>query len=188
MTELPPIQLNDPYLKHVMPMSWDDVFDWWRTNEERLPHWIGYWTAKGYDNWEQWRLEKVRHFGLPSLEWHYYQVEMPYISVPAFRGGPFKGWQEHYYKGLHFPKFAEMAQLPKGISDSGEIGKYLVEFPATTVLTGIVHSGDVIVMEGMHRSAALALVAKKGVTLNIQHDMNICLAQWPSGQPLTTAP
>lgn len=187
MTDLSPIQLNDPYLDHVMPMSWDEVFGWWRRNEERIPHWTAYWTAKGFTSWEQWRMEKVRHFGLPDLQWQFYRVEMPYISIPGFRGGPFKGWLERYYKGLHFPTFAEMAQLPNGISDSGDIAKYLVEFPASTVLTGIVYDGSVIVMEGMHRCAALALVAKKGITLNIEHDVHICLAQWPEGKPLVAA-
>lgn len=181
-----PIKLNDPYLKHVMSMSWASVFDWWRMNEERLPHWIAYWSAEGYDSWEQWRLEKVRHFELKDLTWHYYNVTMPYISVPAFRGGPFKGW-ERFYKGLHFPTFEELARDPNGIREYGGVGKYLVEFPARTVLTGIVIRGDVIIMEGMHRCAALALVADKGVTLNITHEMHICLAQWPESMPLKPA-
>jgi len=179
-----PIQLKDQTLNYVMPVLWDDVFGFWRFNEEKLPHWIQYWHSKGFESWEQWRQEKVDHFGFVSLYWYYYKIVMPYISIPAFRGGPFKGWQEKFYKGLNFPTFEELANDHSGIQQDEGISKYLIDFPAQTTLTGIVLDGHVIIMEGMHRCAALSLVARKGITLNIEHDIQICLAQWPQDQPL----
>lgn len=176
----PPIALNDEFLRHEMPVSWTAVWNFWRKNEEELPHWIEYWQAKGFESWDQWRQERVDHYGLQSLRWHYYRVEMPYSSIPQFRGGPYKGWIEKYYKGRHLPTFERLAKDARGINLHPGIKDLLADFPTVSVLLGIVINGKVYIIEGMHRCAALALIANQGTSLRKKLDIHIALAQWPT--------
>lgn len=179
-----PLVLKDEFLAYEMPLSWESVWDFWRANEESLPHWTAYWRAQGYKSWEQWRTKEFRPFQLETLQWHYYRVELPYISIPAFRGGPFYSWQKRFYGGMHLPTFRDMADQHHGIREDAGIANYLIDFPESTVLVGVVLEEKVVILEGMHRCAALSLVARKGSTLDLRHDIRICLAAWPEGRPL----
>jgi hypothetical protein len=47
--------MNESVFGTLGGMKWEDVFNYWRLNEELEKHWIEYWKEKGFKSWEEWR-------------------------------------------------------------------------------------------------------------------------------------
>lgn len=161
-------------LKLIKKSSWSDVFNVWRENEDYPgSHWILLWQERGFKSWEDWRETYVERLGLKQLEWGFYEIIEPMQTVPQFGGGPFRSWVERFYQGKDNPLFSELAFLPEIQTHQGIIN-LMNDFPPETVITGVILNDKVIIVEGMHRCAAIALAAHLG--LKIKTKMLICLA------------
>ena len=163
-------------LEFIQKLTWDEVFDIWRKNEAyEGSHWHSHYQSRGFKTWEDWRMSYVKPFGLEDLNWQLFSINDPLKAAPLFHGGPFRSWVEKFYQGQEFPSFADLAQNPLVQSHQG-IQSFIKNFPKQTTLTGIILKGKIIIFEGMHRCAALALAAKNGI--KIDSEIKIALAEY----------
>lgn len=145
------------------PLSWKEVFEFWEDNEGESSHWARHARDRGYASWEEWRMEYANALGLPEkTDWVLHKINDPLITIPQFHGGPFSGWINRYYNGNTDPTltFAELAELGKIQTHDG-IASIMNAFPDSTVLTGLIMpDNSIVIIEGMHRCCAIALLAK----------------------------
>lgn len=157
--------LNFEYLQET---SWSEVFGYWRENEAHQARWSEHYTNLGFASWDEWRSNHVAPLTLDSRAWTLYRVVNPLQSIPDWYGGPFVSWKKQYYGDKDSLTFAELAQLPD-IQQNPVIKELAAQFPVSTSLIGLVQNDRVVILEGMHRCCALALLASHGqhVTTNI---------------------
>jgi len=171
-------------LTEIKKLSWSDVFDIWRQNEENSEHWQKYWKAKGFESWEAWRNHTHANLHGETLSWTLYKVEDPAKTVLQFLGGPFRSWTKWFYLNNTHPSFTDIVQHP-GIQNHRAILELIDSFPSPTTITGVKTSDGIVVIEGMHRTCALALsiVQNRPITPKLY----IALADFPGELPLLGA-
>jgi len=147
-------------LQYIKPMTWKGVLKLWKKGEASLPHWIKYFKDKGFKSWEDWREHDFIRYGCNSLDWSLYKITNPTKTILTFRGGSSKTWIERYYNGKSHPTFKEIASHPDLSSNEG-VKSFIKNFPEDTTLIGIKTGKGIIVIEGMHRCAAIALANKE---------------------------
>jgi hypothetical protein len=148
----------DEELEFVKDLTWEEVFEIWRKDEEHRDHWKHFWKEKGFDSWEEWRMRYAEAFKLPERDWKLYFIKSPLTTVPKFRGGPFKSWVERFYEGRNAPTFAELAKHPEVRSHKG-ILDIIKHFPPKTTISGVLTDDGITIVEGMHRASAVAIAA-----------------------------
>src|SRR5687768_15402658 len=165
-------------LTFVRDLTWDEVFEIWRSNEEHRENWKKLWQERGFASWADWRKTYADQFGLPAKSWKLYRVDDASTTVPDFRGGPFRGWTERFYNGVSAPTFKEIVTHPDIQSHTG-ILDMKKNFPVPTTITGVHNDDGIIITEGMHRCAAIALAAVDGE--NIAPELFIALSDKERG-------
>lgn len=153
--------VDENQFEYVKPLTWEDVFGFWRENEAASPAWEEHWRSRGFNSWEEWRQQYAGPFKCADRQWHLYRVVNPLESVPNFHGGPFRNWVEKYYEGEKAPQFSKLAQTPYA-QQHEPINNLLENFPEETKITGLVQNGEVIIIEGTHRCIAVARAAHEG--------------------------
>lgn len=164
-------------LHKLRDLSWLEVFSNWREAEISSPSWRALYTARGFDTWESWRMTYAHGLSLPSLLWELYEVPHPLTFIPTCVGGPFQGWHDRYYGTLQKPTFAELATVP-ALQQHVKIRECQKNFPKHTTLIAVELTGDIVIIEGMHRCVAIALAAAESQPLKT--DLQIALAHHPS--------
>lgn len=171
--------LNPKEFKLMRPLTWADVFEIWRRNEAQNPNWVKHYKGEGFSSWEEWRTKKVAvPLRCAEKDWHLYRIIDPLKTVPAFHGGPFKSWEEKYYRGETLPTFARLVENPE-VQSHGYVKQLLADFPKETTVTGLVTEGGIVIIEGMHRCCAIALAAQRRQIL--ETTVSIALAEVSSG-------
>ncbi|MBD3360046.1 MAG: hypothetical protein GF365_05070 [Candidatus Buchananbacteria bacterium] len=161
--------------KLIKHLAWDDVFEIMRQNEDYPgSHWISLWQKRGFNSWQEWRMTYVKRFKLDRLDWQLYEIIEPIKTVPQLCGGSFTSWVKRFYQGEDNPSFAKLAEHPEIQAHHGII-QFMDNFPKNTIISGVILGDKIIIVEGMHRCAALALASLQGQ--KIQTKMQICLAQ-----------
>jgi len=153
-------QIKKPFLKYLRPLEWEEVFDFWRKNEASQANWIKVYKERGFDSWDAWREKYIKPFKCDKAEWHFYELIDPEKNIPSFYGGPFKTWKKLYYKEKKTLKFSELAKLPENQKNK-DINSLANNFPEKTIIIGLAVGKKVTIIEGMHRSCAIALLAKR---------------------------
>lgn len=168
----------DIKLEFIKDLTWGEVFEFWRTNEEDRPNWQEHWKSRGFNSWQEWRMEYAGPFRCPEAKWSFYEIKNPVRNVPFFYGGPFRSWIERFYKSGNPLTFAQLAELPDIQRHQGT-NEMVANFPKDSIITGLIVDGEVYIIEGMHRCAALALMNQRG----LKHDnkVSIALAESPGG-------
>ncbi len=166
---------NNKNLQHLKNLTWDQVFDVWRKNEDYLgSHWKPLWQARGFKSWDDWRMTYVDRFELKNLnDWGLYEIVDHMKFIPQICGGSFSSWVERYYNGEDNPLFSKIVQHPDIQPHKGII-KFIDNFPQETTISGVVLGDKIVVVEGMHRCAAVALAALQGKAISSK--IKICLA------------
>jgi len=154
--------VNDSRIKFIRNCHWEEVFLLWYKNEGENPDWIKLAQDKGYASWADWRLnEHVKRFDCVNKQWALYETSNPSQVVVKWSGGPFSTWVERYYDGQQSRKFSELAQR-EDIQSINKIKRLIGDYPKDSVITAIEkEGGEMIVIEGMHRCCALALMAQR---------------------------
>lgn len=168
--------------EYIKSVTWKEVFDMWRDNEAHQQKWIEEYRERGFDSWEEWRKTYTEPLGCEQGEWSLYRIVHPMETIPTLQGGPFRTWIEQYYngeQGLTFSKVMEQSEL----QNHEKINQLAKNFPEETSLIGLVTSGSIVIIEGMHRCCALTLVANRGE--KIESDVSIALAEF-RGEKLPT--
>ncbi len=159
-------------LHFIKSLPWEEVFSLWRAGEANLPRWIEHYKAGGFSSWDEWRMKDTLQDLHPArLTWNLFSIEDPVATVPHFFGGPFRSWMKKYYEGASDRTFAEIIKYPE-LQNSDVVQRIIKDFPKETYLIGLRTSEGIVIIEGMHRSSALALAALK----NIPIDAHVFLA------------
>ncbi len=161
-------------LKYIKPLSWKEVFDTWRKSEAWQESWRDHWVERGFDSWDEWREAYSAPLHPETLSWELFRITDPVRDLPLFFGTPTKSWIEKAYDGETTRQFRDIAHLPI-IADNEKILDMKKNFPKETMLTGIVHDGKIVLIEGMHRGAALATWNHQ---IPFSGDATIALAEW----------
>lgn len=151
------------FLRHL---TWEDVQLSWKNDEDTSSFRREY-REQGHDTWESWRSIIINPLHLDKLSWSLYDIEDPLTSIPTFRGGPFKPWEDLYYGGKKTPTFAEIVST-KG-TDVTTRDKFLKILASSQPmqLIGLAKARDIFIVEGMHRCTALALAAMQGQMVDV---------------------
>lgn len=164
-------------LRFVKKVGWETVLDAWRENESYKNKWEEYYRSRGYNSWDEWRSGYFIGLGLPIKDWAEYELVDPFPIVPKFRGGPFNTWVKYFYLGEKLPRFSKLAEHP-GIRNHRGIRDILENFPKETTVICLSAPEGLVVIEGMHRCAALAVAnAEKR---KIETTVRIFAAQIPT--------
>ncbi|EKD46302.1 MAG: hypothetical protein ACD_68C00043G0007 [uncultured bacterium] len=147
-------------LKLIKSLSWQEVFNFWRENEANEEHWKKHYQERGFSTWDEWRQTNVGPFKCAEKEWGLYEIEKPLEKIPTFFGGPFQGWMKNSYGGKNEKLFVELVELPDIQSHAGVLS-ISNNFPIDKTITGmIIQENKIVIIEGMHRCCAIALMAR----------------------------
>lgn len=165
-------------LQFLKDVTWEDVFSAWKSAEGQDPIWQRFAVEeKGWDSWENWRRYQSSFIEADKRLWKIYEITDPNKVIPAFRIGPFQGWQQHFMeKNRH--TFADLVRdKTDWVSQNIGVRVRLEHFPDSTQFIGLyVEDEDAIVLyEGHHRAAAIALAIHRGTPITFQTNPTIAL-------------
>lgn len=167
-----------PGLTFIRELTWSDVFEIWRKNEEALEKWKEVYTRRGFETWEAWRKNLIAPWNLESRTWKLYRIKDAANVIADFHGGPFRGWTERYYNGVIAPTFREIIRHPD-IRTVHAFKDFISDFPSPTTVTGIQNDDGVVIIEGMHRCTSVVLAESQGAP--IEPELYIALADYVPG-------
>ena len=163
-------------LKVLFPLTWPQVFNFWRLAEAGQEKWEKHWTERGFKSWDDWRMSYAEPFKCQELEWYLYQVNKPLEFFPKIFGGPFRSWVENHYNGQQKRSFEWLSKKPEFKEHQG-LQDLTKNFPDGTVITGIIVKGEIFIVEGMHRCLAISLMNRQ-TGLEFSSEVQICLAEY----------
>jgi hypothetical protein len=154
-------------LKFVKDVTFDEVFENWRENEEHNPGWVETATKiKGFETWEEWRMYQASFLDLAAREWKLYEIKDPAKSIPEFLVGPFQAWQKQLNESdrnkLTFAEF--LKQRVEWATNHKDIMNLSKKFPTGTKMMGLYleDQDKIVCYEGSHRCAGVALAELEG--------------------------
>ena len=165
-------------LTFIRDLTWPEVFEIWRGNEEKLVKWEEVYKRRGFDSWEAWRKDLITPWHLDTRTWKLYRIEQPGKTIANFHGGPFRGWTERYYNGATVPTFAEIMKHP-GLQTVHAFKDFITNFPSPTTVTGVQNDDGIVIIEGMHRCTSIVMADAEGKTLT--PEMFIALGDYVPG-------
>ena len=152
--------------KLIRRLKWEEVFLFWYLNEGENPSWQKLAMERGFASWAEWRLcGYADRFDCMNADWGLYQIDKPAEVIAGMYGGPFRTWIEKYYGGEVTKKFVELAEMSEIVAIP-TIQAMKNNFPDSKVITVLTVGGKNFVIEGMHRSCALALMNHEGRELD----------------------
>lgn len=166
-------------LIYIKPFAWQEIFDIWRELEAWQESWKRHWTERGFDSWDEWREAYAAPLHPETLTWELYQITDPAKDLPFFYGTPTKSWIEKAYNGETTKQLSSIVHLPI-VAENDKILDIKKDFPKETMLTGLVHNGKIILIEGMHRACAIATWDAKTPFIG---KITIALAEWNDSIP-----
>lgn len=165
-------------LKYLRPLKWRDIFDVWREGESHQKMWREHWQARGFSSWEEWRENYVAPLVPEELDWNLFEIKDPLQEFLLIYGTPTRGWIAKCYGGETTKQLKDVFSHPI-ITNNKKIKEIAEDFPENTMLTGIINDQRIVLVEGMHRACALAIMAREGK--QFRGDVKIALAEF-SGQ------
>src|SRR3989344_8521421 len=155
--------LNSNQFKFIRTLPLAEVINIWAINEnaENAPHWTKFWKNMGLSSWEEWRKPYIDAISFSKDEWKLYKILDPIMSIPEFRGGPYKGWHEKFYDGKILPKFKDMKVHPVA-------EQYYTQFPHKTTLIAWETDKGLVIIEGMHRCTGITYAWRNHLPIRSQ--------------------
>lgn len=170
-------------LTQIKSLAPQEVFETWRNIEESVEHWTGVWQSKGFKSWEDWRRATHAPLFEKQLNWNLYKINEPLKSVPQWQAGMFHVWNKCFYNSFNEqpPLLKDLLTHP-GVHNHWYIREIANNFPASTTLTALnMPNGDIVLVEGMHRACAIAMLAHDNKSLKTE--VFVMIADWPDGKP-----
>lgn len=162
-------------LKLIKLVTWEEVFSSWAKDESHLPHWVEHYKKRGFNSWEEWRIDSTKDLHPEKLNWKLYEIIEPIKTISEFHGGPFRAWVNKYYKNRNHPTFTEIVN-DNDFENNDKINEIINNFPKETSLIGLMSDNGIVIIEGMHRCCAIAVANKRKQDLDIK--ALIFLAEW----------
>lgn len=172
-----------PGLSLVGPTTWSAIWRRWSWEEGRLKKWRNHFQRQGFRSWSEWRQAVVvTPFGLPRRRWTLYKVVDPGV-IAKWLGGPFPRWVAGPYRGAQSRSFNWLAAHGQTTEEKKKIIKK--NLPKTIYFFGLIYQGQIVVLDGMHRSLAIAARVKAG--LPVKSKIVIALASTKKLPKLNTS-
>ncbi|MBI4714021.1 hypothetical protein HY771_02440 [Candidatus Uhrbacteria bacterium] len=148
------------HLKYLNDVSWQEIFNVWKSNEGLDPVWQAFAkNEKGWDTWEEWRGYQASILGASEREWKLFEILDPNQTVPKFLIGPFQGWQK-LFEEKNIRTFEDLVHdKTEWVKENIGIKTRREHFPQPTQFIGlyIEDKQKIVMYEGHHRSAAISL-------------------------------
>lgn len=150
-------------IKLIRKCEWEEVFLAWYKNEGEKENWNAIAKERGFASWADWRLKGyAKRFKCAKADWGFYEISNPSKIVSQWFGGPFRSWIEKFYNNKITKSFAQLAVNPD-IVNYPPIKSMAKNYPKNSIITALeLKNKKIFVIEGMHRSCALALMQKQG--------------------------
>lgn len=150
---------SEEFFRLQRETTWKEIFTIWRIREEAV--WRQHHLDRGFATWEEWRLHQLAHIGLQpeGRYWRLYHLAQSEKSVPQLLIGAYRGWQQYQPEGAETVTFAEVAEHPK-LPDNQAMQRLLEFPPQTRRIFGLRFGHQVVIRDGTHHCAALALAAR----------------------------
>ena len=166
-------------LIRIGELSWTEVLSRWREGEASLPRWIEHYMNRGFGSWDEWRANTVHDLHGDKLAWELFEAQDPSV-VADFFAGPFRAWQKKYYAGPRMLRFKDLVQDP-ALRKEAIVREMMERFPQEVFLVTLRTPEGIVVIEGMHRACALAIMDAEGRLPKTR--ITVALASFPGELP-----
>ena len=147
-------------LEYIGETSWDEVLRVWRSREEEV--WRSHYEGRGWRTWLAWRMHYMGEFRPQMRRWSLYRVVDPSTTVPTFTVGAFRGWKQYYLAGSDVATFADIAWHPTLLENYSVSRLVMDGFPPERQIVAFRNAEKIVVRDGTHHCAAIALAAQLG--------------------------
>lgn len=168
-------------LEYIGPIEWEEIFSVWKQGEVGQESWQRHWKERGFASWEDWRRNYVAPLFPEKLQWYLFQVSEFSEDFLSLNGVPSRSWIEKCYNGEKIKRLEDII-VHSIVKNNEKIEDIINNFPKETMLTGIVKDGKIILIEGMHRACALAVMLKNKEKIN--SNLKIALAEFSGEIPV----
>ena len=153
-------------IKLIRKCEWEEVFLEWYKNEGENPGWVNLAKERGFASWADWRLNGyAKRFECAKANWAFYEIFDVSNVILNWYGGPFRSWIERHYDNEKTKSFGELAARVD-VRENPGVNARFNNYPKDSVITALkLKNGKIFVIEGMHRTCALAIMAKQGKPL-----------------------
>ncbi len=155
--------------KFIGPKSWSRVFAAWQKREGTQSDWQEVARKKGFKSWRTWRWVWLENIGASHRRWYRYRIDDPSKIVSQFLVGPTQSWQKYFPKHERLTHtFADLVNTSWHARDK-EL-KIKPIFGATEFIGVVRPDNKIVLIEGHHRAAAVALAQKlsKKITFKVK--------------------
>jgi len=152
----------NPNIKLIRKCEWEEVFLLWYKNEGERDNWNQLARERGFASWADWRLNGyARRFECAQADWGLYEIANPAQTVSGWFGGPFRTWIDLYYGDKTTKIFVDLVSDTTIINQSA-VKSMTDDYPKESIISALeLSDGRIVVIEGMHRSCALASMTKE---------------------------
>jgi Raf kinase inhibitor-like YbhB/YbcL family protein len=154
-------------LEKISSISWEEIWQRWRVDEEEI--WRDHYQERGHDNWDSWRGEAVKKHHPDTWSWTLYKANEFLKDVPNMFVGTFPGWRSFFSDREH-SRFKDIAVYSGflGGQTHEKTESILNDFPKETRLVGVRYGDEIMIVEGTHRSTAIAVAVSEGRKINAE--------------------
>ncbi|MBU0649117.1 hypothetical protein KJ969_03410 [Patescibacteria group bacterium] len=135
--------------------------------------------VKGWPDWESWRSYSADFIKAKERDWKLYEIKEPNEAIPNFVIGPWQGWQENFER-KNVQTFEYLVKNCRAwVEKNGKINKIKNDFPEISEFIGILikETGEIVLFEGSHRAAAIALAKEMGQPIQFKNNPTIAIAE-----------
>lgn len=140
-------------LEYKYKITWQEIMAIWRVGEATQQQWREHWQERGFGSWQQWRTAYAKPLDPQSMPWHVYEIKDLAVLSDMY-GAPTKGWIDKCYQGKKTRKLGDRL-VQEFVKENEKVNAITKNPPYQTMLTGILHEKDIILVEGMHRALAI---------------------------------
>jgi hypothetical protein len=147
-------------LEFIRETSWEEILRVWRAREEEV--WRPHYETRGFRSWFDWRMRYMKQFTPETRTWSLYRVLDPAAMIPNFYVGAFHGWRKYYPSESTVATFAAIAEQPE-LARNETVQRLLAGASlGERQIMGFRGDGKIVVRDGTHHCATIALSAKLG--------------------------
>lgn len=174
-------------MKFVKDTTWDEVFANWEMGEGQNTAWTKVANRKGWPSWASWREFSMDQLGAKNRDWKIYEFTDPLNEIPDLLLGPFPSWQSRVPEKNAF-SFKDLLAIPEQFEAFREfprIQKFVDQLPFDSQFIGLIREDNdkIVLLEGHHRAASIALVQKLGKAVDFsQSRLTIAIARLPKNE------
>jgi hypothetical protein len=172
--------MDEKNFKYIRDITWDEVFQRWYEREGTREEWQKFaQEVKGWPDWKSWRSFSADHFGAKNRSWKLYEIKNPNEVIPKLIIGPWQGWQKHFKeKNVHTFEYL-VRNCREWVEKNGKVTQIKNSFPEKTEFIGILikKTDEMILFEGSHRAAAVALAQEIGKPIQFKNGPTIAITE-----------